>query len=641
MTADKRLKIALAVMILLFATLLVYLPGQSGSLLLDDAWVLQPLAEGDGINSSAEARQFIFGNTAGPSGRPVAMFSLFLNARDWPPDVAALKLTNIAFHLACGLALFAVARLLGGQLGLGREQSSWFALVVAGLWLLHPLNVSTTLYVVQRMAQLMTLFTLLSLWCFLKGRLLLSANPEQVRRGLAWLLASLFPFGLLAVLSKENGALLLALILIIEVLVFRFAKMTRSYRAWLLLGVSLPLLLVLVYLIWSMPDSLAAYATRPFDLGERLLTESRVLSHYIAQLLLPWVGVGYLFHDDLTISTGLFAPATTLVAMLFCLLLLVSAWLLRQRQTVYALAVFWFFAMHFLESTYLPLELVFEHRNYLAMIGPTLALVWYGQLWLTQFLSRYDNLAGQKKAISFASGLIVLSLFAWQTWNLSSLWGEPVSLHAHWAEEQPQSIRAQSAYARILEANGHADLAAARLEQARSFRPNELTLLLNQWLLACRSDLSAPVSLADIAANDELVHYQSDLNIYLRQLLEAFFQGQCEFPDIETLIALFDRIGQLPLNDFVRAGYHVYFSDIYVYQQRLDPALMQMSRAFELRPVAQYPVRQALICASAGRFNDALIFLERARAADDRRNPLVPSIAAEIDRLEREFRARI
>ena len=33
--------------------------------------------------------------------------------------------------------------------------------------------------------------------------------------------------------------------------------------------------------------------------------------------------------------------------------------------------------MHLLESSYIPLELYFEHRNYMSMIGPIMASVWY------------------------------------------------------------------------------------------------------------------------------------------------------------------------------------------------------------------------------------------------------------------------
>ena len=66
----------------------------------------------------------------------------------------------------------------GSSLTLSKEQQAiWIALIASGIWLLHPYFVSTTLYVVQRMAQLATLFTLIGIIGYLKARLLLAHKP--------------------------------------------------------------------------------------------------------------------------------------------------------------------------------------------------------------------------------------------------------------------------------------------------------------------------------------------------------------------------------------------------------------------------------------------------------------------------------
>ncbi len=66
----------------------------------------------------------------------------------------------------------------------------FLAVLVAGLWLLHPLNVSGVLYIVQRMNQLsVTLFTLLGLLCYVEGRLsILRGEPGLLKpsRGFAY-----------------------------------------------------------------------------------------------------------------------------------------------------------------------------------------------------------------------------------------------------------------------------------------------------------------------------------------------------------------------------------------------------------------------------------------------------------------------
>ncbi|MCI5106057.1 MAG: hypothetical protein MRY76_05050 [Pseudomonadales bacterium] len=626
----------LLLLALLLATALMYWPGLSGSLLLDDNWVLQPLLEEGGLQSAAEVRQFIFANDAGPSGRPVAMLSLWLNAEQ-PLDVASLKLGNLLLHLLTGLALFWFASLLALALGQPKSSAQWLALAVTALWLLHPMNVSTTLYIVQRMTQLMALFALLSLAFYLSARLALAQG--QLRPALLRLLLCLFPFALLSVLSKENGALLLLLILLLEYLVYEPLTAGSAgrnwYRAWLGLGVMLPLLIVFLTLLWGLDESLAVYEARPFTLGERLLSETRVLSDYLLKILLPLGGIGYLYHDDWQISRSLLDPFSTLLASVFLIALVAAAIFCWRRQRVFSLAVFWFLAMHLLESAWLPLELVFEHRNYLAMVGPLFALVWYANEFIRRFA---DADFGRTAAVALVLASLLL---AWNSFNLSRLWSDGFGLHGWWAEQQPASLRAQTSYAAWLQAAGYPELAQARFEQARQIRPNEVTLLLNQWLQACEDGLAQPFSLQTIIANPQLEHYQGDLNLLLGNLLEHFLAGRCQIAGPLELEQLFLRIGELNLRDYTRAGYHVYFSDVYISMRQLDPALIQMARAFELLPNPRYPLRQALISAQAGRFNDALIFLQRAREADNNRNPLVPSISAELDRLERDFSTRV
>lgn len=620
----------------LLLTGLSYAPGLSGPLLMDDLWTLQPLLEGGGIESRAEARRFVFDNDAGPLGRPVAMLSFLLDSLQAPPDaslyVAALKRTNLLLHLLTGLALCWFLRLLTRQLGMSVGGGRLLAVAVATLWLVHPLNLSTTLYVVQRMTQLMTLFVLLGLAFYLWGRRHMQTRPGL---GATLLCLALFPLGLLALLSKENGALLLLLIVLSEWLLLPRRPQNRFFRYWYLGGVVLPLLCVFAYLVYSLPQMLALYEIRPFDLGERLLTEPRVLSDYLWKIVVPIAGVGNLYHDDLRYSASLLTPITTLLAMLFIGGLLLSAVLLRKRAAVFSFAVFWFLGMHVLESSYLPLELYFEHRNYLAMIGPLFALAWYVRLaWVRWLPLRSQSLLGG------IAGLYVLVMLG-TTCSLALLWGDAFALHRHWAEQQPQSARAQLTYAGYLASAGQVAEASRRIAAARELNPAEITTLLYAWNHACEQGSAAPETLSDIVTQPQLQHFQGDLNIYLRILLENYFADVCVYPEPRVLVAMFDRIGELPLPDFKRAGYHVYFSDLYISLGQLDPALINLARAFEARPNPRFPLRQALISASAGRFADALVFLGRAREADRNRNPALPSILAEIESLENDFRSRI
>ena len=342
----------IALLVLLLITTWIYWPGLSGPFVLDDYENLNPLGAGAGVMDLQSMLTFVFGNHSGPSGRPVAMLSFLIDGQNWPPYVASFKYTNILIHLLCGVVLYWFCIHLFRQCSPAAKNYTWLAFAVSALWLLHPLNVSTTLYVVQRMTQLMTLFALASLLCYVAGRSLMLSRPRQ---SLLLLGLCLMPFGLLSVLSKENGALLLLLIVIMESTFFVAAAKSRWFKTWYWLGVLLPLAIVVAYLLYKIPDASAGYDTRSFTMGERLLTQLRIVSAYISEIMLPnALGAG-LFHDDMRVSTSLFRPISTLASALFIGSVLWSGFVLRRKLPVYSFGVLWFFAMQLLESTYMPL----------------------------------------------------------------------------------------------------------------------------------------------------------------------------------------------------------------------------------------------------------------------------------------------
>jgi hypothetical protein len=84
-------------------------------------------------------------------------------------------------HLACGLLLYLLVQRLARRVVPNHSDATWLALATAALWLAHPIQVSTVLYVVQRMAQLSTLFVLVALLSYAAARDALEQG--QVRRG--------------------------------------------------------------------------------------------------------------------------------------------------------------------------------------------------------------------------------------------------------------------------------------------------------------------------------------------------------------------------------------------------------------------------------------------------------------------------
>src|SRR5690606_23854012 len=117
------------------------------------------------------------------------------------------------------------------------------------------------------------MFVLFGLLCYVLGRKRLARG----RSGFPLILLGVFGFGALAVLSKENGALLPFFIIVIEATLFRFAaadaSTSRSLRFFTLILAILPVVAVSAFLL-THPEWLTnQYQTRNFSLAERMMTE--------------------------------------------------------------------------------------------------------------------------------------------------------------------------------------------------------------------------------------------------------------------------------------------------------------------------------------------------------------------------------
>ncbi len=373
-----------ALIVLVFV---IYYPGAKGPFMLDDFSNLLgnrhiQLAE----LSLSGLEDAAFSTRSGPLRRPVAMVSFALSyyfAGAMEPF--AIKIVNVVVHLITVLLLFFLSRHLLARIPtvdlrpgiLNGISVQWAALLITALWALHPLHVSTVLYAVQRMTGLAALFTILGALLYVQGRVCLLAgklNAACIRIGFG-----IVGCGLLATLSKESGALLPVLLLVIELVFYRFAvgpDIPRSVRTGLMLLLVLPSLAIVGYLIYVWVGPLGINPIRDFNPTERLLTQSRVLFFYLGQLAVPDLGRMSLFHGGVEVSRGLLQPVTTLAAVLGILLLIGVALyaLATRRLPALVFAVFWFLGGHLLESTVIPLEMVFEHRNYLPSYGPLFAL---------------------------------------------------------------------------------------------------------------------------------------------------------------------------------------------------------------------------------------------------------------------------
>lgn len=441
--------------LLLAVTALAYWPGTRGAFLLDDyPNLVQNQALKDLKPTPGSFLAASFSSDSGPSHRPIAMASFALNvladggAAHLQQDASAMKWTNVLIHLLNGLLVFVLLRLLLGQYRLLRPDTSprlcdGIALIVTAAWLLAPINLTAVLYVIQRMTSLAATFSLLGLIAYTAGRNRLYAGKDTVR---GWLLLGLAALVCtpLSILSKEIGALTMLYAGMIEFSLFGLRDKNGA-RQWPIAAYFTAFLLVpaIIGLCWLVPGVLnpAAWQMRDFTLGERLLTEGRVIWHYIWWSLVPNIGALTLFHDAFPVSRGLLHPWSTLPAWLGIALLLTGAIAARRRYPLASLGILWFLAGQAITASFVPLELVFEHREYLPSLGLYLAL--FGSILALTARHHYRRLA-----IASLSALIVLYGAALGLRSMN--WSNPLRQLAIATHDHPDSPRATYAYGRML-----------------------------------------------------------------------------------------------------------------------------------------------------------------------------------------------
>lgn len=579
---------------------LVYLPGLQGGFLFDDYPNLEEMGNYGGIVNWETLKAFVLNGTSGPTGRPISLLSFLLNDNTWPSHASYFKLTNLLIHIACGLSLFWATILLLRFYAVDDRKAVWIALLSTAFWVLHPYFVSTTLYIVQRMAQLTTFFSLLGIIGYLKGRLLLGSRPVA---SYVLMTLSIGLGTLLATLSKENGALLPLLLLVIEFC--RPANEPKPAWQWSLMFLWLPSLAVVAVIVHYIDWTNAAWLTRPFNQSERLLSEGRIMWEYLSSLFVPQIEGRGLFQDGYAKSSGWLNPITTLPSHLGLLVLLLGALLARKRLPLFSVAMLFFLAAHLMESTVIGLELYFEHRNYLSALFLFLPLAAV-LVWLA------DRIA--PTVVVFIACLIIAFL-ALLTWQRSSLWADSQRLELYWAQSSPDSPRAQNTVAAYLINQGRIDEANRVIEQAARHLPDSSLLTIR---LLLQKVYTSAASHDDFRlAGDQLAMQPFDAQAVkgLRTLNDFVISAKNKREYLQWMQDLLMRAQAnenykaVPL--FIRIMPYLN-AQLYLAQGNTDQALASYLKAMELYRETDASLAMVSEMAIDGHLREALQLLDRA-----------------------------
>ena len=352
--------------------------------------------------------------------RPVPMLTFALNWYIGKDDVYGYHIVNNTIHLVTTFFLFlTVLNLLMSPNLKGKYQGSEYAIafLTAIFWAVNPIQTQAITYIVQRMASLAAMFYIIGIYFYLKTRL---SQPGYKR--FLFIAGSLLGF-ILALGSKQNTATFPIAVAIIEILFFQDLSdrdRRKNVVAALTIGaVFMIVFLTILYITGNIAHVFKGYERRMFTLTERLMTESRIIIYYLSQIFYPLTSRFSLVHD-INISTSLFKPWTTIPSILAIISLLGIGFTQTIKKPIIALSIFFFFINHIIESTIIPLELIYEHRNYL----PSFFLffpVATGLIWMIDYFKKKNpfihillvvSIAGV--IFSFVTGTVVRNR-AWAT----------------------------------------------------------------------------------------------------------------------------------------------------------------------------------------------------------------------------------
>jgi len=399
--------------------------------------------------------------------RPIGYLSFALNYHFHKLDVGGYHLVNLTIHIVNALLVLWLVMLTMATPVMRDQPISRYkgamALFAALLFISHPLATQSVTYIVQRLASLATLFYLLSLALYVRGRL----GEGNKDTGVFFSYTGSILCAVLGMLIKEIVFTLPFALVLYE---FSFIK-TDTWKVDLKdRGIYIPIIILgifvaLFFLNFSfeifnpIPPLLYQGYDYPITAWQYLLTQFSVILTYIRLFIRP---VNQNLDYDYPISYSLF-EWHTLFGLLSLAGIFVVGLLLFRRYRLIAFGIFWFFLTLSVESSIIPISqnVIFEHRTYLPGLGFFLVLtgvVFY-------FLSdRY-------RRVGLAS-LVLIALFNTVfTYERNNVWTSDYTLWADCLKKSPNKPRPLNNYGKALVDAGRASEALAYYDKAIKVNP--------------------------------------------------------------------------------------------------------------------------------------------------------------------------
>ena len=505
----------------------------------------------------------------GPAGtRWLSYLSFLPHTEAWQASNALpFKAINLLIHVINALLLLALLRQLLPALTAGPQTAGttlplWLAGTIAVLWFAHPAHVNTVLYSVQRMTLLAGSVTLAGLLFHLQftRQLTIHASFRQ------WLGYSvvLAVTTVIGVLGKENAVLLPAF----AWLCLCITGQRQVFNRWQqVITFALPYALLLTYLLAA---NRLGYGSRDFTMAERLLSQIVIIQQYLFKLLLPNSHSFALLYDDFqpvrSVSDWRLLIAVALWAGIGLL-----AWRLRTIAPVIVFGLLWFLLGHSLEGSIIPLELYFDHRNYLPSVGIVLAAVISSRQLLRWLRGSYPHLL---PAVVFCLALVVANLL-WQLKLETALWQDRTAFMIGQMQKRPDSLRAKQGYVEFLFEQGRYAEAINAIEHLHRQFGTHASHVIHQVLAACFLQADDKINHAAIIADLPSMPFDRSSDDGMHNLYLAAKQQVCPSITFELVRQYLHALLDNPHHRLHFHNYAFLLMHSYIQQDNLPMALQE------------------------------------------------------------------
>ncbi len=427
-------------------------------------------------------------------GRPLTFISFALNYHLHEYRVFGYHFVNVAIHIVAGIFLYLFVKTALGSPALhGRYvRHREIAFFAALIWLVHPVAVQSVAYVWQRANSMAAMFYIMSLFLYARARLSETANTRGA------LAAGSAISGLLALGTKEIAATLPAVIFLYEWFFHQnlSTKWLKRHSGTLLVVIIASIGISMAFLGTNPVDViLNGYGKRGFTLTERIMTEWRVVWLYLSLLIFPHPSRLNL-DRDFELSVSLWEPPSTVIALLGLIGLLVLAIVIARKHRLISFTILWFLGTLVIESSVIPVEIIFEHRTYLPFMLPCVLVV----------IAIYRFIKPQYLRLGILVGLVAVGSF-W-TYQRAQVWGDEIGLWRDTVEKSPGKGRPRANLGESFMIQGNFEEAIPHLKEAVRIYPQlRQSPLQRERLMLAHYNLG--LSLARVGKTDEALEHLS------------------------------------------------------------------------------------------------------------------------------------